>query len=175
MSGAAHAGVLPRLEAFDDEFEFGGEEAHSVAPARSNAAFKLSTVIGLALAAGAISALALGWPNGPEAVKSTQRAVEKPEAAVERLMGEVEILKREIGELIDEQHRAASTIAALQAEQEQRGFATWYSDLAALTYGFRNQSDASAAVTGRRAALRSRPREVEQRDEAAPLSLEPPQ
>jgi FtsZ-binding cell division protein ZapB len=174
MSGAAHAGVLPRLEAFDDEF--GGGEAHSIAPARSNAAFKLSTVIGLALAAGAISALALGWPNGPEAAKSTQRAVEKPEAAVERLMGEVEMLKREIRELTEEQQRAAHTIAALQAaEQEQRGFATWYSDLAALTYGFRNQSDASAAVPGRRAAVRSRPREVEQRDETAPLSLDPPQ
>src|SRR5262249_2257109 len=126
IMSAAHAGVLPRLEAFDEEF--GNEETDSLAPVRPKTGFKLSTVIGLALAAGVISALALGWPNGPGGDKSSQEAVEKPEAGVQRLAYEVAALKRELRELTEEHQRAVDTIAALQAEGASRALKTWYSD-----------------------------------------------
>jgi hypothetical protein len=168
---AACAGVLPRLEAFDEEF--GNAETDSPARVRPNRGFKLSTVIGLALAAGVISALALGWPNGPEVDKATQAPVEKPEAAVQRLTHEVASLKRELRELMEEHQRAAYTIATLQAEQANRALKTWYSDPAALMYGFDTQSEASATPPGRRSVVRARPREVLPREEGAPLSLDP--
>jgi hypothetical protein len=168
---AARAGVLPRLEAFDEEF--GQEETDSLAPLRPNTGFKLSTVIGLALAAGVISALALGWPNGPEGDNSTQAAMEKPEAAVARLTHEVASLKRELRELTEEHQRAADTIAALQAEQANRALKTWYSDPAALIYGFDTPSEAIATLPARRSVVRARQREIAPREESAPLSLDP--
>jgi hypothetical protein len=169
---AARAGALPRLEAFDDEF--GHEETESLTLVRPNPGFKLSTVIGLALAAGVISALALGWPNGPEGDKSMQAAVEKPEAAVARLTDEVAMLRRELKELTEEHQRAAATIATLQAEQGNRALKTWYSDPAALMHGFDTHSEANAASTVRRSVVRARPREVTPpREEGTPLTLDP--
>jgi FtsZ-binding cell division protein ZapB len=167
---AARAGVLPSLDAFDDEF---GREETDSAP-RRNTGFKLSTIIGLALAAGLITAVALGWPTGPQTQTATEGAAEKPETALQRLTIEIETLRRELGQLTQEHQRAAETIAALQAEQENRRAATWYSDLGALTYGFANQLEASAAPPPRRAVVRTRPREVlPPREESAPLSLGP--
>ena len=166
---ATRAGVLPRLEAFDEEF--GREEADS-AP-RPNTVFKLSTVIGLALAAGVITAVALGWPNGPLTQDATEGAAEKPEAAVQRLTQEVEMLRRELADLTEEHQRAANTIAALQAQQENRAVKTWYSDPVALIYGFDNQFEASATPPVRRSIVRARPRELPPREQGAPLSLDP--
>jgi len=65
---AARSGVLPSLDAFDDEF--GREETDSVP--RPNTGFKLSTIIGLALAAGLITAVALGWPTAPQTQTATE-------------------------------------------------------------------------------------------------------
>jgi hypothetical protein len=100
--------------------------------------------------------------------------VEKPEAAVARLTNEVAMLKRALRELTEEHQRAAYTIGALQAEQENRALKTWYSDPAALMHGFDTQSEASATPPARRSVVRARPREVPAREEGAPpLSLDP--
>jgi FtsZ-binding cell division protein ZapB len=141
-------------------------------------------VIGLALAAGVISALALGWPNAsgpsrselqPEAASAPYEG-EKLDVAINRLAREIEALKRENRELRQAQQQAADTIAALQGgEQNSRGsFVSWYSDLAALTYGIASQSE--NGTTGRRSAVaRPKPREAPRREEGGPVSLEPPQ
>ena len=50
---------MPNLDAFDDEF--GREHTVVLSEPQRNTGFRLSTIIGLALAAGIISALALGW------------------------------------------------------------------------------------------------------------------
>jgi hypothetical protein len=171
---------MPSLDAFDEEF--GRERSDIAGDPRPNTGYRLSTVIGLALAAGVISALALGWPNTSGAPRSELQpepelasapyAGEKPDAAISRLAREVEALKKENGDLAQAQQQAADTIAALQAgEHENRGsFASWYSDLAALTFGIASQSE------GRRSATaRTKPREVPRRDDGGPISLERPQ
>jgi FtsZ-binding cell division protein ZapB len=172
---------MPSLDAFDNEF--GRERSDIVGDPRPNTGFRLSTVIGLALAAGVISAFALGWPNmsgtppsEPQPEASAPSAGETPDAAVSRLRHEVEALKKENSELAQAQQQAADTIAALQAgERENRGsFVFWYSDVAGLTYGIATQSE--GATTGRRSATaRPKPREVPRRDDGGPVSLEPPQ
>ena len=58
MSAGGDTETLPSLDAFDDEFGREHDGIVDAPPARSG--FRLSTVIGLALAAGVISALALG-------------------------------------------------------------------------------------------------------------------
>jgi FtsZ-binding cell division protein ZapB len=173
---------MPSLDAFDNEF---GRERFDIVgdPRPNNTGFRLSTLIGLALTAGVISALALGWPNmtgtppsEPQPEASAPSADEKPDAAISRLQREVEALKQENSELAQAQQQAAATIAALQAgERENRGsFVSWYSDVAGLTYGIATQSE--GGTTGRRSATaRPKPREVPRRDDGGPVSLEPPQ
>jgi hypothetical protein len=108
---------------------------------------------------------------------SAPYAGEKPDAAISRLTREVEALKKENRELAQAQQQAADAIAASQAgEGENRGgsFASWYSDLAALTWGIASQSE--SATTGRRSAIaRPKPREAPRRDDGGPVSLEPRQ
>jgi FtsZ-binding cell division protein ZapB len=182
MSAKVDASIMPRLDAFDEEF--GRERSDIASDPRPNTGFRLSTLIGLALAAGVISALALGWPNtsGPPRSElqpepaSAPYAGEKLEAAIQRLAREVEALKRQNKELRQAQQQATDTIAALQAgEQDNRGsFVSWYSDLAALTYGIASQSE--SATIGRRSAIaRPKPREAPRREDGGPISLEPPQ
>jgi FtsZ-binding cell division protein ZapB len=179
MSAGVDASIMPSLDAFDEEF--GREQSDIVGDPRPNTGFRLPTLIGLALAAGVISALALGWPNMSGAPRSDDReastpnAGEKPDATISRLRRELEALKQENRELTEAQQQAADTIATLQAgEQEGRGsLASWYSDVAALTYGIATQSD--GGTSGRRSSTaRTRPREVPRRDDG-PVSLEPPQ
>jgi FtsZ-binding cell division protein ZapB len=170
---------MPDLDAFDEEF--GRERLDIDPPARTG--FRISTVIGLALAAAIISALALGWPSPsdtprPEPEQAASQS-EKPDAAIRRLTREIEALKQANRELAQAQQQAADTIAALRsAEPEKNGaFASWYSDLGALTYGVLAQSDGTASATnGRRSATaRPKPREIPRRDDGGPISLEPPQ
>jgi FtsZ-binding cell division protein ZapB len=180
MSAGVDASIMPSLDAFDEEF--GRERSDIVADPPRNTGFRISTLIGLALAAGVISALALGWPNPSGTPRSESELAsasypdEKPDAAISRLSREVEALKQANRELAQAQQRAADTIAALQAgEQDSRSaFPSWYSDLAALTYGIAIQSE--GATTGRRSAIaRPKPREIPRRDDGGPISLEPPQ
>ena len=173
---------MPSLDAFDDEFEREGSDI--VSDPRRNTGFRLSTLIGLALAAGVISALALGWPNvfglprsEPQGEASVPNAGEKPEATISRLRRELEALKEENRELTQAQQQAADTIATLQTgEQESRGsLASWYSDMAALTHGIATQSDGGTTTGRRSSAVRAKPREVPRHDDAGPGSLEPRQ
>jgi FtsZ-binding cell division protein ZapB len=172
---------MPSLDAFDEEF--GRERSDIDPPAKSG--FRISTLIGLALAAAIITALALGWPNPwattrPDSeTASAASAGEKPDAAIRRLTREIEALKQANKELAQAQQQSAQTIAALQSgEQEKTGtVAAWYSDLGALTYRNPFQSDtALAATNGQRSAIaRPKPREAPRRDDSGPISLDPAQ
>jgi FtsZ-binding cell division protein ZapB len=171
---------MPSLDAFDEEF--GRERSDVVSDPQPNTGFRLPTLIGLALAAGVICALAMGWPNifgAPRSEVQTEASApstgEKPDATIGRLRSELEALKKENEELTQARQQAADTIATLQAGQESRGsLVSWYSELAGLTYGIAMQSD--GATTGRRSpTARARPREVPRRDDGGPVSLEPPQ
>jgi hypothetical protein len=181
MSLRADDGTMPGLDAFDDEF--GREDGIILSDTKRTSGFRLSTIIGLALAAGIISALALGWPNtsGPllpklqtEAASSTDEG-EKLNAAISRLAREVEDLKTENRQLRQAQQEASETIASLQSRQQDNGaaFATWYSDLAPLIYTVPTQSEAVAS-SRRSATARPKPREA-RRDESGPISLDPAQ
>jgi hypothetical protein len=169
---------MPRLDAFDQEFE--SEQVVSVNDARPPSGFRLSTLMLLALIAGVISALALAWSNTTETRTDAplqEASSEKPEAVIARLVREVDSLKKQVRDLGSAQRQAAATIAALQsAEQELRGVSTtWYSDPNALTYGLTAQADAGIPTGRRSAIVRNRARDVQRREETAPLSLEPPQ
>jgi FtsZ-binding cell division protein ZapB len=170
---------MPSLDAFDEEFEREGTDI--VGDPLRTTGFRLPTLIGLALAAGVISALALGWSSmfGVSRTElpsetSAPNAGEKPEATISRLRRELEALKEENRELTQARQQAADANAALQlGEQESRGaLASWYSNMAALTYGIAMQAD--GGTTGRR-SVRAKPREVPRRDDGGPVSLEPPQ
>jgi FtsZ-binding cell division protein ZapB len=177
MSMTADA-AMPNLDAFDEEF--GHEDTVVVSAPKRNTGFRLSTIVGLALAAGIISALALGWPTTsgtPESKVqsdgvSARYGGEKLDAAISRLAREVETLKTENRELRQAQQQAAETISALQSSQ-QVAFVGWYSDLGALTYAVPAQLEA-AANNRHSATARSKPREARQ-DDRGPVSLEPPQ
>jgi hypothetical protein len=176
---------MPSLDAFDEEF--GHEEQDTATDPRPKTGFRLSTIIVLALAAGGISALALGWPNNsgePRAdaqsdISAFLRPGEKPDAAVRRLAREVEALQKENEDLVQEQQRAAETIAALKASEQGATFVTWYSDVAALMYSpptFRHETTAAAPPTPRRSATaRPKPRETPPIDDNPAVSIEPSQ
>ena len=147
---------MPSLDAFDEEFAHDESEAEDTPP-RLNREFRFSTLIGLALAAGLITAIALAWPN---ISGLSNPAYEKPEAIIERLTRELEALKQENKELAEAQQQAAETVSSVQtAQQEQHApFTSWYSDVAGLTFGIPTQE---GATNGRRSATaRPRPREV---------------
>ena len=168
MSVRDDASIMPSLDAFDEEFAHDESEAEDTPP-RLNRGFRFSTLIGLALAAGLITAIALGWPN----ISGVSDPAEKPEAIIERLTRELEALKQENKELAEAQQQASESVGSLQAaQQEQRApFTSWYSDVAGLTFGIPTQE---GATNGRRSATaRPRPREVPRRDDAGPISLDP--
>jgi FtsZ-binding cell division protein ZapB len=177
MSVRVDASDMPSLDAFDDEF--GREDSDIEAPPKAR--FRISTVLGLALAAAVISALALGWPyppGGPRS-ESEQASGEKPEAAIRRLTSEVEALKQANRELAQAQRQAAQTITALQAGEQERSatLASWYSDVRALTYQNPFSEAASGSTNGQRSATaaRPKPRDALRPDDDAPISLQPPQ
>jgi hypothetical protein len=179
MSASVAAKVMPRLDAFDQEFECEQPDAANDAHPRG---FRLSTLMLLALIAGVISALALAWSNTTATrsdAPTEEASSETPEAVIARLVREVDSLKKQVRELTFAQRQAVDTIAALQsAEQELRGVSTtWYSDPNALTYGLTAQADAGLGIpASRRSAIpRTRARDAQRRDDSAPLSLEPPQ
>jgi hypothetical protein len=175
---------MPSLDAFDEEF--GSEDQEIATDPRSKTGFRLSTMIILALAAGVISALALGWPNGSGAprpdgqsdISALLQPGEKPDAAVRRLAQEVEALKKENKVLVQEQQQAAETIASLKTSEGGGTFVTWYSDPNALMYWaptFRNETTAATPVAPprRSATARPKPREAPRVDDGVPVTLDP--
>src|SRR6516165_10454743 len=119
MSAESNVKPLPRLDAFDEEF--GREEADIAGESLPRSRFRLLPFTLLALAAGLITALALGWSNlsgtppeaGPGA--SSSQASAESEATINRLRREVEALQKENKELQEAQQQAAN--AALQADE----------------------------------------------------------
>jgi FtsZ-binding cell division protein ZapB len=173
---------MPSLDAFDEEF--GREEQDIATDPRPKTGFRLSTIIFLALAAGVISALALGWPNSSGAPRPESdisvflQPGEKTDAAVLRLGREVEALKKENEDLVQERQEAAQTIAALKASEQGGTFVTWYSDVTALMWmpvHFDTTAAGPAAPPRRSATARSKPRETPRTDDSPPLSIEPQQ
>jgi cell division protein FtsB len=178
MSASVAAGAMPKLDAFDQEFEC--DQADSIKDLRPRTGLRFSTLMLLALIAGIISALVFAWSNTLATLNdaSSEEAAEKPEAVIAHLVREVDSLKKQVRDLTSAQRQAADIIAGLRSEQEARATATaWYSDPNALTYGLTVQADASVGIpTSRRpAGVRTRPREAPRRDDVTPLSLEPPQ
>ena len=173
---------MPSLDAFDEEF--GREEQDIATDPRPKTGFRLSTIIILALAAGAISALALGWPNSSGAPRSDAQSDisallqpgEKPDAAVRRFAREVEALKKQNEDLVQEQQQAAQTIAALKASGQGGTLVTWYSDVTALMWmpvHFDTTAAAPTAPARRSATARPKPRETPRTDDSPPVSIEP--
>jgi hypothetical protein len=176
---------MPNLDAFDEEF--GHEDQDIATDPRPKSGFRLSTIIILALAAGAISALALGWPISSGAPRSDAQSDisaflqpgEKPDAAVLRLAREVEGLKKENEDLVQEQQQAAQAIAALKASEQPAPFVTWYSDVTALMFASPARNDTTAAAPAppprRSATARPKPRETPRIDDSPPVSNDPSQ
>jgi hypothetical protein len=185
MFGRVDAG-MPRLDAFDQEFG-PGPAAILRDPPHKKRLWSL-TLIFLLLAVAIASALALAWPlaDGRQGGEARSASIspqgagrDKSSDQVTGLLREVAILKHEIRELTAAQRQAAETIAALQAAapESRARSAYWYSDLAALTFGFAGPAEPGIVEpTSRRpATVRARPSDAGRRDNGAPLSLDPPQ
>jgi len=166
---------MPRLDVLDEEL---GEDAAAALRARRRRIIaRLLLLAGIALGLGAIGALAFAWSNADgrlrlelqsAAPKNAQRAAAQGE--IDRLRGQIEVLKDEVKDLTEAQHQAAHTIAAMKAaEQELRRQAPaqyWYSNPAALDPTIGRQ--ATALPPRRPPAGRPAPREPRQLDTAAP-------
>ncbi len=167
---------MPRLDVLDEEL---GEDAAAARRARRRRIIaRLFMLVVVAAGLGAIGALAYAWSNAEGrlrlesqsvAPKSAQRA--RPvEEEIDQLRRQIEALKDEVKDLMEAQHQAAHTIAAMKvAEQEMRRQAPalyWYSNPAALDPAIART--AAAAPWRHRPAGRSEPREPRQRDTAAP-------
>jgi hypothetical protein len=172
---------MPRLDAFDEEF---GREPVAVLRGQRRKK-RFSAVAGAALGAAIITALAWPWVSAdgdlrseiqallPSIPRSTAR--EGAAEQVDRLVREVESLKREIADLTEARQQAMDRIASLEAgEQESRDHlssAYWYSDLAVLNYGLQPRP---GIATPSRRSMTARS-EGGRREGGAPLSLEAPQ
>jgi hypothetical protein len=171
--------AMPRLDAFDEEF---GREPAAVVRGQRRRKMRFSAVIGAALGAAIITALAWPWVNADgglrsevQALLSIPRSPAREESAeqIDRLVREVETLKKEIADLAEARQQAVDRIASLEAgeqeSREQHGSVYWYSDLAALNYVL----PPSIAPPPRRSiTARS---EGRRRENGGPLSLEAPQ
>lgn len=169
---------MPRLDAFDEEF---GREPVAIVRGQRRKKLRFSVLIGAALGAAVITALAWPWIDADGGLRSELQALlpsiprstarEGAAEQVDRLVREVETLKREIADLTEARQQAVDRIASLEAgEQESRDHTSsvyWYSDLAALNYVL----PPSIAPPPRRSiTARSEGRRRE-----TPLSLEAPQ
>jgi hypothetical protein len=184
MRGSEHiAASMPRLDAFDEEF---GREPVAMLRGQRRKGIRLSALVGAALGAAIITALAWPWVQADGGLRSELQSL-FPGAAprdgsterIEQLVREVESLKQQIAELTEARQQAMDRIASLEtAEQATRDSASvyWYSDLAALSYGMATASRPVAGVplAPRRSAT-ARPDGRAGPENSAPLSLEPPQ
>jgi hypothetical protein len=181
---------MPRLDAFDEEF---GREPVAVLRGHRRRGVRFSTVIGAALGAAIITALAWPWMKdgglGSEVRALLPVALSAPHDSatgqVEQLVREVESLKREIADLTEARQQALDRIESLEAAEQsthEAPLAYWYSDPAALRYGLAGPtgSNGVASATSRRSPTartegRTEARDARRREGAAPLSLEAPQ
>jgi cell division protein FtsB len=160
MSDRLHAAEMPRLYAFDAEFEEDVEAG--VGGRRRKIVGRLLMLAVVVLGAGAIAALVLAWSAADgrlrlelQSTAPSPRTVahEAAEEKVDSLRRQVEALESEIRELTQGRQQAADAISALQAAlQEARNHVPppvyWYSNPAALnvTIARRPQSGGPAAA-----------------------------
>jgi hypothetical protein len=181
---------MPRLDAFDEEF---GREPVAILHGRQRRRWRFPLLIAVAMGAACV-ALAWPWMSADGGLRSEVQALLAParggaeasDQQVQRLMQQVDSLRKEIEDLTQARQEAAERIASLEAaEQDSHPSSTyWYSDLAALNYSspFPPRQAAAAppsttAATARRSATartegRSEPRDVRRRDGSTPLSLD---
>lgn len=181
---------MPRLDAFDEEF---GREPVAVLRGHRRRGVRFSAVIGAAVGAAIVTALAWPWMKDG-GLGSELRALlpvtlsapyESSAEQVEQLVREVESLKKEIADLTEARQQAFDRIESLEAAEQSAHdahLAYWYSDPDALRFGLAGSagSNAAAPATPRRSATartegRTEVRDTRRREGAAPLSLEAPQ
>src|SRR5262249_28081442 len=134
---------MPRLDAFDEEFE---QDPANILRAERRG-LRLFFLVGLALGAGGLGALAfaLAAPGGRLPVGLPLAAPPQAHAGrgaqdeeIDRLRRQLDALKNDVKELTEAQHQAAHTIAAMKAaEEDLRRHAPppyWYSNPAALNF-----------------------------------------
>jgi hypothetical protein len=190
MRDSAPAIGMPRLDAFDEEF---GREPVAVLRGHRRRPVRFSAVLGAALGAAVITALAWPWVQADGGLGFDVRALlpvargtphDNSAEQVAQLMREVDSLKSQIADLTDARQQALDRIESLEAAEQsthEAHLAYWYSDPAALRYGLANSVGSSAvAPTPRRSATvrtegRTEPRDGRRREGSAPLSLEAPQ
>jgi hypothetical protein len=139
---------------FDEEF--GQDPAAILRGQRRKARLRLLTLVGVALGAGVIGALA--FTAGERLRLELQSAVVAPispptreslDEEIDRLRRQVEALKNEITELKDAREQAAHAVPALTAEQDLRDSprsAYWYSNPAALRFGIESRLERGSDV-----------------------------
>lgn len=186
MFGAvrADAAEMPRLEAFDQEFE--PEPATILPEPRRRMGLRFWAWLVVMVAAGSVGALALLWPTsdagsllqglpGATAPRTASRGGGGGDEQVDRLMREVASLRRQVRDLTSAQQEAAEALTAARAA-ESRGY-YWYSNLAALNFGIMRQPEPSVGEPSRPATVRARPNDLRKRETGAgaPMSLEPPE
>jgi len=179
---------MPRLDAFDEEF---GREPVAIRRGQRRRRWRFPLLMAVAVGAAGV---ALAWPwmsadgglrSEVQALLAPARGGESSDQQVQRLMQQVESLRKEVDDLTQGRQEAAERIASLEAaEQDSHPSSTyWYSDLAALNYSSpfppRQAAAAPPPATGstRRSATartegRSEPRDMRRRDGSTPLSLD---
>ena len=134
---------MPRLDVFDEEF---GQDPATILRAERRG-LRLLSLVGIALGAGVIGALAVAWSTADgrlrlelQSAATPQRNAERAaqDEEIDRLRSQLDALKNDVKELTDAQHQAAHTIAAMKAaEEDLRRHAPppyWYSNPAALNF-----------------------------------------
>ena len=134
---------MPRLDAFDEELR---QDPATILRAERRG-LRLLSLVAIALGAGVIGALAVAWSTADgrlrlelQSVPTSQRNAERAaqDEEIDRLRGQLEALKNDVKELMEAQHQAAHTIAAMKAaEEDLRRHAPppyWYSNPAALNF-----------------------------------------
>jgi hypothetical protein len=184
--GEAPVTQMPRLDAFDEEF---GREPVAVLRGHRRRRLRFSTLLGAVIGAAIITALAWPWISADGRLRSEVQALmpaagnrDAADEQVNRLVREVDALKKEVADLTEERQQAAERIASLEAAEQEPGdhppSAYWYSNLAALNYGMAASPRQSIAAppTRRSATVRTEGRDSHRRESGgAPLSLEAPQ
>jgi hypothetical protein len=134
---------MPRLDVFDEEF---GQDPATILRAERRG-LRLLSLVGIALGAGVIGALALAWSTADgrlrlelQSAATPQRNAERAaqDEEIDRLRSQLDALKNDVKELTDAQRQAAYTIAAMKAaEEDLRRHAPppyWYSNPATLNF-----------------------------------------
>jgi hypothetical protein len=175
---------MPRLDVFDEEF---GQDPATILRAERRG-LRLLSLVGIALGAGVIGALALAWSTADgrlrlelQSAATPQRNAERAaqDEEIDRLRHQLDALKNDVKEITEAQHQSAHTIAAMRAaEEDLRRHVPppyWYSNPATLDLTLAKQPAGFAPLPRRPTTARSEPRDPRKREGAAPASPAAPQ